>query len=198
MHPYDQGTDPASQLAAFGRFADAMAALPEAAGRFDSVSLLLRADLFERLGRFSQSDAMLQRLAKLQNLSEFQLSWIDLIRGRLCAEHGDFNGALASFQRAALTSARAVQPELSCVSRLHLLELLADTSGPDATSTMISELKGAVGRIGAPALTIMLHLAVGRIEGRRGLLQNARRHCHAALRLITDHPNIWQIGRAHV
>src|SRR4051794_28916432 len=83
-------------------------------------------------------------------------------------------------------------------ARLRLFLILADSSSPESLANRLGELRRAVMRLGDTGLTVLMHLAVGEMEGRRGALESASRHVHIASRLLQDHHNDWLQGLAEI
>ena len=76
--------------------------------------------------------------------------------------------------------------------------MLADSSSPESLANRLGELRRAVMRLGDTGLTVLMHLAVGEMEGRRGALESASRHVHIASRLLQDYHNDWLQGLAEI
>ena len=68
---------------------------------------------------------------------------------------------------------------------------LAGRSGPSAAVPILAATRLNVIRLGDPLLSAALHIFVGEMEAKRGLLESASRHTHLGQKLLTASPNIW-------
>src|SRR5262249_30437779 len=60
-----------------------------------------------------------------------------------------------------------------------------------ALGALLSEIRTLATRLGDPRCTAKLHLFVGVMEARRGLLSNARRHLELAKKLLNANPQAY-------
>ena len=70
-------------------------------------------------------------------------------------------------------------------------------SGPDAVAPLLAEVRLSATKLGDPHTTAALHLHVGEMEGRRGMLRSAERHANLGLEILRTYPNIWLESIAH-
>jgi len=124
--------DVAIQLNAKGRFTEALNALndeehvPASRGERE----VLRAELLERVGRFGQARAVLQRLSKSRVLSAGERSSSEFVLGKIDWEEGSTESAIAHLQRSVQLATESADLYRRCWPRLWLLVSLADRSGP--------------------------------------------------------------------
>src|SRR5437763_1903646 len=120
--------DQARQLAAAGRFADALKALDALAPsrEFGRVADVLRAELFERVGRLGQSRSLVESLLRTRDLSTADRSSCEFTLGRLDWESGDRNAAITHIQRSLSLANQVNDLERSCWSQIRLVAILSD------------------------------------------------------------------------
>ena len=81
-------------------------------------------------------------------------------------------------------------------ARTLLMMIVSDCSGPDAVAPLIAEVRLNATKLGDRHTTAALHLHVGEMEGRRGMLRSAVRHANLGLD-IAHVPNVWLESIAH-
>jgi DNA-binding NtrC family response regulator len=109
--------------------------------------------------------------------------------GRLADQRGAFDAACVHLQRSVTLATDAGDLELASWSQLRLLVFMSD--GGDATSPLLAELRSRIIRGGSPHLIAGLHIAAAQVEGKRGHLESASRHCRAADGLLRGYDNLW-------
>ncbi len=176
-----------------GRFTEALREL-------DSTSLsreqnlpseVLRAELLERVGRTGQAKALASSLLTRHRLSPSDKSACECVLGRGSLQEGDTEKAIAHFQRSATLAAEGNDLERLCRTQYLLMMIVSDRSGPDAVGPLLAEARANATKLGDPHITAALHLHVGEMEGRRGLLQSAERHANLGLEILATYPNVW-------
>ncbi len=110
--------------------------------------------------------------------------------GELERERGDFDRSIVHINRSISLASEADRPDLAAKAQLRLLWLIGGREHPDATGPLLGEVRSRVYRVGTAELLARLHAVVAEIEGRRGLLRSARRHCHLSQALLGRSPNI--------
>src|SRR6185503_8492681 len=111
---------------------------------------------------------------------------------------GDHQSSWRHLQAGVRFAREANAPERLAWAYLHFLRLAIDTQPLDALLAMLREVRTAVTRAGASASTAYLHICVSTLEGQRGHLDEATRHCDIASSLLESEPNAWLLGNASV
>ncbi len=181
------------QLNAAGRFAEALKALEHAgADRRDRLAAdLLNADLLERTGRFAQSRTLAESVSRSRDLTAADRSACELVLARLEWEHANTDSVIVHLQRSIALASQVGDLERLCWSQLKLLLVLSDRSGPDAVSPLFAELRANATKLGHAQVTAALHIFIGQMEARRGLLGNAQRHTRLGQQSLIAVPNLW-------
>jgi len=152
---------------------------------------MLRAELLERLGKHSQSEALLQKLVKAKSLTPQDKSAAEHIFGRIAIENRRIDTAITHFQRAVAIARKADDLVRACWSGLFLTLLVAERIGPDAAAPLLAQVRVDVIKLGDPVVSAGLHVYVGEMEAKRGLLQSAERHIRLAQAILSGSSNIW-------
>src|SRR5579862_9372879 len=94
----------ARQLIDSGRYVDALDALKDIQTGRDGrmVADVLRADLFERVGKMSQSRTLIGSLMRSSDLSDSQRSACEFVLSRLDWENGDIESSIEHARKAVL------------------------------------------------------------------------------------------------
>ena len=186
----------AQALRQVGRFSEALRELD--LSREDSLeSQILRAELLERVGRIGQARSLSSSLLGRQRLTPSHKSACEYVLGRGALEQGDTEKAIAHFQRSASFAAECKDLERLCRTQYLLMMIVSDRSGPDAVAPLLAEVRLSATRLGDPHTTAALHLHVGEMEGRRGMLRSAERHANLGLEILHTYPNVWLESIAH-
>ena len=185
--------DLATALNAEGRFADALSALVDAnpGSISSSATLLLKAELSERVGRFGQSLAYLEQLRGAKHMTPQQHSSCEFIVGKIELEEGKTESAVTHLQRAVALAMQAGDLVRKCWPQMWLLASISDRSGPDAVATLLAELRSDAVKLGDPQVLAGIHLFVGQMEAKRGLLKSARSHVRLGQQVLSGAPNLW-------
>ncbi len=185
--------DSIEELKNAGRFAEALAVLDDrGGGRGDALAAsVLRVELLEPLGRLGPAQALASSLLSGGKLSLPQKSACEQVLGTAALEGGDIDGAVAHFQRAAEFAREGKDIKRLCRSHNSLTVVVSDRSGPDAAAPLLGEMRSNVTSLGDPHETAALHLYVGEMEGRRGLLHSAQGHASVAARILRSFSNLW-------
>ena len=120
--------------------------------------------------------------------------------------HAEYILAIAAWRSGNVTSAAklfglAVRDALEskntrCVAwtYLHTFRFYVDFHPSDAVSSMLSLVRKAVIAAGDRQATAYLHSCVSALEGQKGRMSEAWRHCVMAESLLEDDPNAWILG----
>jgi DNA-binding NtrC family response regulator/tetratricopeptide (TPR) repeat protein len=179
-------------LHAAGRFREALEAVSLSDDRRDSlVARLVRAELLAHSGDVVQSASIIDSISHLRNISEAERSHIEFVRALIEKEKGNFDAELHHLQKAISLAERAHDLERVCLGQLNLVALVADRSGPETVSALLSAARSNVIKLGNPSISAALHLVSGDLDGKRSLLATASRHNELARKLLQGMPHLW-------
>jgi DNA-binding NtrC family response regulator/tetratricopeptide (TPR) repeat protein len=176
-----------------GRFLDALKALgrstvPRTEQRAADV---LKAELLERTGSYTQARVLVESLIKRPGLSSADRSSSELLLALVDWEDRRIAPALVRFERSIAIAKHGQHLERLCWAQLRLLLVMSDSSGPDALGPLIGEVRTNVIRLGQPMLAAALHVFVAQMEAKRGVLNTAKRHTSLALSWLAASGNLW-------
>jgi DNA-binding NtrC family response regulator/tetratricopeptide (TPR) repeat protein len=131
-----------------------------------------------------------ERLLRVPDLPlRFAARCARLVALQLC-DDGRVPEGIARF-RVALSKAAAAGDEGEvCLARTHLLERACDYDSFDGSLPLAAESRRAALRSGDPQVRAAVHNVFGRLEGRAGRYELARRHFEVARGLLLDSPNL--------
>lgn len=180
-------------LSRSGRFLDALKdldAVPATpAERIEAD--VLRVHLCERLGEYSRSRYLAERLLRGRSLSPLHQSDCRFALGLIDWDEGRFDRAIEQFQDA-LTLARAGgDPFRSCWIQLRLMAVNGGRVSAPAAATLIAQARLQVTCLGDPLVSAALHVLSAEIAVKHGALRTARRLTLLGLRLLESTPNLW-------
>jgi tetratricopeptide (TPR) repeat protein len=182
-----------------GRYWEALKGLEHGFSKNASESTdaqITRAELLEILGDHRQAQGMSERLRHSPRITPAQLASCENILGRVLIEDGRTDEGTAHLQRAAALSAKGGNLRQLCWIQSKLLAVVSDRSGPEAATPLLSDLRRSTTKLGDPETTAQLHMFVGEMEARRGLLNSAVRHVRLGQQLIAGISNLWLEGLA--
>ena len=157
-----------------GRFLAALDTLGAPLNSEGSSVSVLRVQLLERLGRPAECRTLSAKLERA-HLSDDARAVIELTLSRLeWSLNADTASALRHAQRARKLFESANHLAGICWSNIHLLTVLAETEGPSCSSSLLDRLRRDVITLGDAQVLSALHIAVGHIDAKRGLLDSAR------------------------
>jgi DNA-binding NtrC family response regulator/tetratricopeptide (TPR) repeat protein len=177
-----------------GRFKEALAVVESANStpREDRLSIdVIRAELYERIGRYQNSRTLAQRLLSSPGLTSEHRARCEYTLGLIESDEGRSDAALAHFQRSITAAKLAKTLAISCLAQLRLIVLLSDRSGLEATAPLLSQVRSAVTKLGNPTISATLHILVGAMETRRGLVENGVNHTLMGLRVLGGEEHLW-------
>lgn len=102
---------------------------------------ILRAELLERTGAYTQSRALTETLLRRVNLSNAERSTCELVLARLELELGEVDRGISHLQRAITVASECHDLTRMCWAELRLLLVLSDRSGPDSVTPLLAELR---------------------------------------------------------
>ena len=152
---------------------------------------VLRGELYERVGRYREARALAERLIALTGLTHEYRARCECILGLIDSDEGNTNVAQLHFQRAIGAARASKNLRLSCLSQLRLIVLLADKSGHLAVAPLLSHVRADITKLGNPVISATLHVLMGAMEAKRGLLINGVRHTRLGLRLLRGQEDFW-------
>jgi DNA-binding NtrC family response regulator/tetratricopeptide (TPR) repeat protein len=188
MKPLDQ----VRSLNALGRYAEALKAL-EACGpdRSDQAASALRAELLEKTGRHPQARSVAEALLRSAKLGASFRAQCEQVIGRVLLEDGDTEAGLTRLLRAASIAHQAGDIRQLCWIQYRLLLVVSEHSGPDAAAPLVADLRRNATKLGDPQTTALVHVFLGEMEAKRGLLESASRHVRLGQQLLSGSPNCW-------
>jgi DNA-binding NtrC family response regulator/tetratricopeptide (TPR) repeat protein len=182
-----------SVLQQHGRFTEALALLESVRvphqDRMESE--VLRAELYERTGRYHDARAIAERLISLTGLAVEHRARCECTLGLIDSDEGNTNQAQVHFQRSIGAASSSKNLQLSCLSQLRLIVLLADKSGHLSVAPLLSHVRADITKLGNPVISATLHVLMGAMEAKRGLLVNAVRHTRLGLRMLGGQEDLW-------
>jgi tetratricopeptide (TPR) repeat protein len=182
----------AQSLRSAGRFREALEAIPFADDRRDSlVTRLLRAELLAEVGDAGRSASIIETIETPRSVSESERSQIEFIKAVIEKEKGNFDAELHHLQRSISFAERAHDLERMCLAQLSLVALVADRSGPETVSALLSTARTNVIKLGNPSVSAALHMVAGDLDGKRSLLATASRHNELAGKLLQTTSHRW-------
>ena len=139
-------------------------------------------------------------LAKLDagKLAPSVRSMLETTLGIVSWHAGDHHSSWRHLQAGVRLAREANAPERLAWAYLHFLRIAIDAQPLDALLAMLREVRTAVIRAGTSASTAYLHVCVSTLEGQRGHLDEATRHCDIAVSLLESEPNTWLLGSAFI
>jgi transcriptional regulator with PAS, ATPase and Fis domain/tetratricopeptide (TPR) repeat protein len=184
----------AKRLVRAGQYRDAATTL--AAGNVErsekTQTEVLRIEVLERLGQYALAKREAELLLRApERLTAGERSACRVVIARAAVEDGLFENARVLLQQAITLALDAGDYERAFWAQLRLLQILSDLSGADATVSLLADLRTSAARTGDSMIRAALHLFVGQIEAKRGLLSTARRHVRVALGLLSEEHNAW-------
>ena len=179
------------RLASEGRSSEALDRLTHSLpGPRDRAVEVLRAELLERTGRHGQSLQLLRQLEQFKNLSAAERGACALVLSRIERDAGRIESSRRCLHRSIALAEAAQDRELLCLAQLPLALLLADQAGPEAATTLLAEIRSSATKLGSPHVSAALHLTVGELDAKRGLMTTARRHTQLAQQILNGSPNL--------
>ena len=175
-----------------GRFAESLRVLDSEKSRpsGDLTLLALKAELLRAVGRLRDAQTLATDLLARPRLGHAQRSSCEYVLAMLAREEANTDEAIAHLHRAISSAAEGTDLARLCRAQTTLAYLTADRSGPDAARVLVSEIRANAIRAGDPRIMAALHVFVGELDARRGLLRTAPRHAALALELLRSAPHL--------
>jgi hypothetical protein len=142
---------PVRDLQRTGRFSEALALLD--AGRPQRGSLdadVLRAELLERTGNYTDSQRLARRLLAIRQLTPQNRSVCEFTLGMIEWDAGRTSDSIGHLQRAVALAEQCGDTERLCWAQLRLMVAVGSISGPEASAPLLSRLRANVTRLGDP------------------------------------------------
>ena len=118
-------------------------------------------------------------------------SQIDATLGTISWWSGDQESASKHLHCAIQGACESKNLEWIAWTHLHLFRFAVDARPAHVLDVMLPDVRKAVIRAGIPSLTAYLHNCVATLEGYRGHVDEASRHCDIADSLLETDPNAW-------
>ena len=184
--------EPVRTLITEGRFRDAFRLLEQPSTTVSKrANDILMVEVLERIGRYGQCRVLAESLLRAKDLGDKERSSCEFVLGLMELNNGNTKQAVARFNRAISLANQGGDLERKCWFQLRLLVTVADASGPDATTPLLADIRVAATKLGLHRITAALHVFVGEIEAKRGLIKSAERHTRLGLRILAVAPNLW-------
>jgi transcriptional regulator with PAS, ATPase and Fis domain/tetratricopeptide (TPR) repeat protein len=132
----------------------------------------------------------LQQLFKSKDLTPSDRSKCEVVLALIESDSGNTTSAILHLQQSISSASEAKDLERVCWAQLHLLRILSDRSGIDATPPLLAELRANAIKLGDPQVVAALHIYVGQMEAKQGLLRSAQQHTILGLRILHSAPNL--------
>jgi DNA-binding NtrC family response regulator/tetratricopeptide (TPR) repeat protein len=188
----------AEHLLRRGRFTEALDTLNiariEVGERLSAETL--RAVLLERTGQHEEGRLLAERLLKNGRLDPEHRSACEWSLGLVSFEEGKVDDAMSHFRRALSLADAAGDLRAACFCQLRLMNLLADRSGHQTVAPLLARVRQNVTRLGDSIVSAALHISMGELEAKRGLLDSAIRHTKLGQELLKKEENLWLEGVA--
>jgi DNA-binding NtrC family response regulator len=110
---------------------------------------------------------------------------------------GELERAITHLQQAVRLAFEDRDPERIAWAQLYLLRHSIDDGDIDVGQAMVQTVRMAVTRAGSPQATAYLHVTTAALEGQRGRLTEAWRHCEIAAGVLVLQPNVWLTCAIH-
>lgn len=176
-----------------GRFATALAEierLPLIRSRTLQAETL-RLEVLERTGNYAAAESIAVSLLRNKALGAGQRSVCEFSLGLVLWEKGQTQAAIEHFNRAVSQGTDGGDLWRTCWAQLRLLVSLSGQSTGQAASRLLAEVRQNVVRLGDPVVSAALHVFLGEIEAKRGLLAISNRHTRLGQGLLKKSQNIW-------
>jgi DNA-binding NtrC family response regulator len=186
----------AERLNESGRYKEALQALSDP--RHDRRGQeLLRAELFEAVGETERARHFAEEALKSRGLSDSDRSRAEFVLSRVESELGNFDAELIHLRKSISCAERANDLKRICWAQLRLVALIADSSGPESVSALMTAIRGNVTKLGDQTMTAALHLFVAQLDGKRGLLASALHHTTLSQRILATSSHLGLESWAH-
>ena len=107
---------------------------------------------------------------------------------------GDFAEAVAFYRKALSSAEQTDSVKQICVAGTLVLERTSDATGFDGSVSLASRVRKLAVRSGDAHLSVSTHLTFGRLEGKAGHFDVARRHFGIARKVLLREPNAWLLA----
>jgi DNA-binding NtrC family response regulator/tetratricopeptide (TPR) repeat protein len=157
---------------------------------------VLKVEVLERIGEYARSRTSADRLLRGRQLNAVQRALCELALGYIAFDEGNVEEATTHFQRAVTAAKAGNDLRTLCWCQLRLMNVLAERSGQQAIATLLSQVRRNVTRHGDAVVSAALHILMGEMEAKRGLIDNAGRHTRLGLNLLHKDEHLWLEGVA--
>ncbi len=181
----------ARQLVAAGRFTEALRWLDESGAPRGIAADVMRVEVLERVGRHGQCRALAERLLKSKELTHADRSICEFSMGLVELNNGKTEAAISHLQSSISAASQSRDLERLSWPQLRLLVTLADYSGPESARPLVAEVRTNATKLGNPCITAALHIFIGEMEAKRGLVRSAERHTRLGFQILSSVPNLW-------
>jgi DNA-binding NtrC family response regulator len=157
----------------------------------------LQMELLEKTGRYNESRALAKHLLEKQSLPLTYQSKCESVLAFIEAEESGLKDkALKRLQRSLYLAERSQDLRQICWCQLRLISTVADVSGHLAAAPLIASARNNAIKLGDATVLAALHIFVGEVEAKRGLVAHATRHTNVGHELLRNDTNVWLEGLA--
>ena len=175
-----------------GRFRDALTAIAVRSESQTSSHLdeqILIAEALQLTGEGKQATALAKAGLRSKLRSDLTDAKCLAVLGLVAFERGNNTETLRLLQRAQRAAERADDLKQACRIQLDLIANLSDWSGPNSIAAKLKDCENSICTLGDVHLEARLHITIGQVEGKRGLLEQAEEHLRIAEALLLTSPN---------
>ena len=159
-----------------------------------NLSLVDRVDRLEILhysGETRQAAREARALLSERGFSAVEASRCTIVLADEAWYSGDFAQAVAFYRKALSSAEQTDNVKQICVAGTLVLERTSDATGFDSSVSLASRVRKLAVRSGDAHLSVSTHLTFGRLEGKAGHFDVARRHFGIARKVLLREPNAW-------
>jgi tetratricopeptide (TPR) repeat protein len=182
--------DPVARAFRSGRFLEAQSLLTRKRECSEADQVLL-AEVLHFIGDRAQANASARQLIATGRLTALNASRCGAVLADCLWYEGRVTQALEMLGKSVRLAEESKDvAEIARVSS-HLLERTCDQRGFDGSLPLARRVRTYAARSGDPHVRAAVHNVFGRLEGRAGRLDSARKHFHLSRTLLATEPNLY-------
>ncbi len=145
----------------------------------------------ERLGNYNDAQQAAQRLLRSKTTSASLRSSCEFVLGLVAWDRARPSEALAHYQKAVSWAKQADDLGRQCWAELRLIVAMGSHTNGAAAAKLLAETRRHIMSLGDPIVSAALHVLLGEMEAKRGLLDIASRHTRLGQSLLRRAGNLW-------
>jgi DNA-binding NtrC family response regulator/Flp pilus assembly protein TadD len=157
----------------------------------DSDLLVTRVEALNYVGQTEVAVAEARRLLRQNRVLPSGASKCTSVLGDQHWYSGDFTSALLLYQKALTLAEQAQDVAQICRVSARLLECVTDKTGFDSSLALANQVRKCAVKHGDVHLSVFTHITFGRLEGKVGHFDAAKKHFALARRLLVEEPSAW-------